>query len=183
MDFLWLLLIPLFFLIDSAFSYYRLSKIYNSYVSWLTNHSSTNVARNRSVLKKLITHAGVSNPSLPTVEPMGWGQLASYKINVLDNFPSNREDIAIITFRTIQDALGVYENRIWASINPFSWVRALVFLPQSIIGYLGLSTDTVLTKLLQLAWWAVCSAFALVKVLYADKMNQIITAVLRIVLQ
>ena len=54
---------------------------------------------------------------------------------------------------------------------------------QSIIGYLGLSTDTVLTKLLQLIWWALCSAFALAKVFYADKINQIIAIILHIISQ
>lgn len=183
MNFLLLLLIPLFFLIDSAYSYYKLNKIYDSYFEWLKGHSSTRVARKRSALKKLIAHAGVSNPSLPTVEPMGWGQLASFKIDVLENFPSNREDITQVTCRVIQDALGVYKDRMWSAINPLSWIQTFVFLPQSIIGYLGLSTDTVLTKLLQLIWWALCSAFALAKVFYADKINQIIAIILHIISQ
>lgn len=176
-----LLFIPLSFFIDSAYSYYKLNRIYDSYLCWLMDHSSTNVARKRSALKKLIAHAGISNPFLPTVEPMGWGQLASFKIDVLENFPSNREDMAKVACRIILDALGVYNDRMWSSINPLFWIQVFVFLPQSIIDYLGLSTNTVLTKLLQLVWWALCSAFALAKVCYADKTNQIISAILHII--
>lgn len=183
MYFLLLLFILLFFLIDSAYSYYKLNKIYDSYFNWLMDHSSTNVARKRSALKKLIAHAGISNPSLPTVEPMGWGKLVSFKIDVLENFPSNRKDIANVTCRIILDALGVYKDRMWSSLNPLFWIQSFVFLPQSIIRYLGLSTDTVLTRLLQLAWWALCSAFTLTKVFYADKIDQIIPAILHIILQ
>ena len=162
---------------------HTINKIYDSYFEWLRGHSSTRVARKRSALKKLIAHAGISNPSLPTVEPMGWGQLASFKIDVLENFPSNRKDITQVTCRVIQDALGVYKDRMWSVINPLSWIQIFVFLPQSIIGYLGLSTDTVLTKLLQLIWWALCSVFALAKVFYADKINQIIATILHIISQ
>lgn len=180
---LWLLLIPLFVLIDSAYSYHKLNKIYDAYYLWLTDHSSAGAARERSMLKKLIAHAGVSNPSIPTVEPLGWGRLASFNIDILENFPSNREDIAKLTCRAIQDALGVYKNRMWASVNPLSWIQFLVFLPRSIIGYLGMNTDTVLSKFLQLVWWIICSAFALAKMVYADKINQILNAILHIVLQ
>lgn len=183
MIFWWLLLIPLFFFIDSAYSYYRLDKIYDSYFHWLMDHSSTKVIRKRSALKKLIAHAGVSAPFLPTVEPMGWGQLASFKIDVLGNFPSNREDIVKITCLTIQDALGVYKSRMWASVNPLSWVHALVFLPQSIISYLGLSTDTALAKFIQLVWWMLCSVFALAKAAYTDKINQIISVIFSMLMQ
>ena len=69
MNFLWLLLIPVFIFVDSAYSFWQLNRIYQKYMLWFRGDVTVNIARERSALHRLITHAGIADRAIPRIHP------------------------------------------------------------------------------------------------------------------
>lgn len=50
-------------------------------------------------------------------------------------------------------ATSVFLSRIIECFNPFYWIELIIYLPKSIVNYLGFSSNKLFTKVLQLIWW------------------------------
>lgn len=48
---------------------------------------------------------------------------------------------------------GYYKYRLLQNINPFYWLKLVIFLPQNIIRYLGLRTKNQTVKFFNIIWW------------------------------
>ena len=150
-----LLLIPLAFFCNAAYNLYRLNYFYDAYILWLvTGKNSAVLIEGKSELKSLISSSGAIVPILPDAQPIGYMQIVTYKFNVLDQFPSNRRDVCTLTIQSILEAKGIYKHRLWQSINPFYWIKTVLFLPKIILEYLGAKPENIVSKIFQLFWWA-----------------------------
>lgn len=126
---------------------------YEKYQSWLFKDREINLLTYKSNIISLFKQANISDSYIPTVTPMGYGQLASFKASVMQNFPSAREDFALIISRMFNEAIGIYRTRIFETFSPIYWINCLIFLPKKSFGYLGLSQESIIIKVLQCFWW------------------------------
>jgi len=128
--------------------------IKNSYIEWIRKeYKGRPLSQHIPKIKRLVNNAGIKEQYLPTAQPLGYLQIATITVNVLDGFPSLYQDKATITMRLLEQAIGVYQTRMFEGFTPKFWIDLIVFLPRNIIKYLGLNPDTVAVKLLQVFWW------------------------------
>lgn len=179
MEWYYLLVIPVYLFIDSVVSYYRLNNIYHKYILWVTTTTKVNILGEKSALKSLIRHAGVEDSIFPDAQLIGYGQVATYRCSVLDNFPSNRQDMAAHTSRMIEEALGVYRDRMWNAFNPLSWIHALIFLPTTVISYLGIGVKNIFAKTLQFIWWFIAVSISVIQFTYPNFTRHFLDAILQ----
>lgn len=173
MNLIWLSLIPLYVFIDSAVSLYQLKRTNKEYFLWLDDSGAHNVAEKRSKLKTLIAHANIPDAKIPVAQPVGFSHVAHATVSVLENFPSQRADIASGFLSLIDDAIGVYKARMWNAFNPLWWINALIFLPRSICTYLNVKADSFFVKAGQILWWVVGTMFTIYKLLFPDNLTRL----------
>mgnify|MGYP000859111453 FL=1 len=176
MEIFWLLLIPLYILMDSAVSFYRLRSIYADYCEWLGSAPANNIhlRQKRSLLKQLLTHANVSDAQVPIVEPMEMNHVMSSNVSALDNFPAKHKRISSVHITLINDALGVYKERMWNSFNPLWWVSVLVFFPRSLCVYLGVEAGNLAVKIVQVLWWLAGIVFTVYKLFFPENLKHLL---------
>lgn len=102
-----------------------------------------------------IKNAGVKDKFIPVVQSLGYGQLASSSISVLDNISNQRQDIAQVVIESLQEAKGNYWFRFINTFNPFYWLRIVLFIPKYLFSYLGLKDDSLIIKIFQLMYWLI----------------------------
>lgn len=100
-----------------------------------------------------IKNAGVKDKIIPVVQTLGYGQLASSSVSVLDNISNSRQDIAQIALECLYEAKGNYWFRFINSFNPFYWLKIVLFIPKYFFSYLGIKDDSIIIKTFQLIYW------------------------------
>ena len=174
-----LLVIPLYIILDNAIACYCLDNIYEKYLKWLSGDKKTKILQDRTNLKRLIEQADIDEAYIPTSQLLGYGQVANYNINVLENFPSNRRDLVVITTRLINDALGVYKQRIINVFNPLWWIKSIIFLPRVLTNYIGINVDSLSVKIIQVLWWMIGVAVTIFKTVYPEYFNAFVDKLLK----
>lgn len=135
-----------------------LKKRFADYERWNSQPSdqlSQRVLQTKSQTIKLLEDAGVKSPHLPIVQPMGYGQLASFSASAYLNYPSQYQDLVIGMLSAMQEGIGVYKTRMFDAVNPFYWIKAVVYLPVNALKSIGINHDSVLSKILQGLYWIV----------------------------
>lgn len=130
----------------------QMKRIQNEFFLFV-NGKNDQMTQKRTLFKKLINRADIKDAFLPTVANMGYGQLASYKASVIDNFPNLQVDHVKTSLDMMDDAIGVFRSRCFETFNPFFWIETLIFLPKSIFSYLGVKAESIFIKLFQLIYW------------------------------
>lgn len=136
----------------------KLHKIWKRYFENLANKKIDNnaITYTEEIVKNFKT-ANIHDISIPMVEPVGYGQIATSQISAFTNIFANDKTC----FTYINDAFlmahGVYRKRMLDSFNPFFWLDFIIKLPKYIIEYLGLDSQTVFTKIFQLIYWIIDS--------------------------
>ena len=104
--------------------------------------------RYRNEVISLFKKAYVPDVYTPVVDSVGLGLLASGNVSLFTMFPSKRAAF-------IAEYLNMFD-----AINPLFWVETVVFLPKTILRYIGLDSDKTAFKLcnvlLSFIWWALC---------------------------
>ena len=104
--------------------------------------------RYRNEVISLFKKAYVPDVYTPVVDSVGLGLLASGNVSLFTMFPSKRAAF-------IAEYLNMFD-----AINPLYWVETVVFLPKTILRYIGLDSDKTAFKLcnvlLSFIWWALC---------------------------
>ena len=178
MNFLWLLLIPVFIFVDSAYSFWQLNRIYQKYMLWFRGDVTVNIARERSALHRLITHAGIADRAIPRIHPLGYGQICHIKLGDLDQIPSKDEEITAASTLLIPTALGVYQDRMKNAFNPLWWIDTLIFLPRAVLTYINISAESVIIRIGQLIWWMIGLVFTAYKTEIVGQIREFIAALL-----
>lgn len=113
----------------------------------------TNLSTYKRSIVNLFKRAGVKDSYIPTVNAVGYGQIASFNASIFANFPNLFKDHVSITLNMFDEAIGVYRSRIFETFNPFFWVECIIFLPKNILQYLGIDSEKVIVKIFQVIWW------------------------------
>lgn len=146
------------------YNYKTCQKYYRLYIDWLADNSDE-LMQYRGRVIKLLERAGVKDSSIPTTQPMGFGQVASFNASAFDNFPSNVAGFAALMNAKFMEAMGEYKSRMFDSINPLYWIDAILFLPKHFLSYLGINKKSLSFKIsnvvLSVLWWAICICIAI----------------------
>lgn len=126
----------------------------------LYTYSSDSSQRMKSMTHKnqiinYMKNAGVKDKSIPIVQALGYGQLASASVSIFDNILNQRQDVAQIAFECLLEAKGNYWSRFINSFNPFYWLRIVIFIPKNIFMYFGIKESSIFIKIFQLIYWLI----------------------------
>ena len=127
-----------------------------------------------------IKNAGVKDKFIPVVQPLGYGQLASSSVSVLDNISNSRQDIAQLAIQSLQEAKGNYWSRFINSFNPFYWLKIILFIPKYLFSYLGLKDDNIIIKIFQLVYWLTGAIITFLLAIFPEEIKLFIYSFLNI---
>ena len=97
------------------------------------------------------------------VRPVTSMQTEVSQADVLASFPSTDHQLLQTEISILENLKDAFDSRFLETFSPRYWVLLILLLPQKIIGYLGLSEDHLLSKLLNVIYWGVTFSFAFLK--------------------
>ena len=163
----------------NTFSYLKCKSLFDEYKNYITCIASDTSYNGDFIYKKneiirLFDRAGIKHFSFPNVTPVGYGQLARSSFDPFDNLFANDMRVVQSVTSAFETSIGEYRQRIWNSINPLYWIHTIIFLPKVLMEYLGVQSDNVPTKILQVIYWIVSVFYTI----FSDKINQMIQSFL-----
>lgn len=138
--------------ISNFVSFKKCESLEHQYTQWLKEQNNDFPKSKREIIN-LFKKAGISDSKIPVTQPIGFGKISTFNASVFENFPNRHVDHISIVLAMFSEAEGVYRKRLTDSINPLYWIETIIYLPRAIIQYLGLNTETITTKILQVLWW------------------------------
>lgn len=146
------------------YNYMRIKKLHKYFEEFI-QHKRTDMNLYRQEVLSLFKKAGVKDVLTPIAEPIGFSQIANATVSVFSMFPSLRPLFAGSALNMFEEAEGVFKKNMINSINPIYWIELILFLPQSLLKYLGLNADSLAFKLwnifLTFVWWVICTLITL----------------------
>lgn len=118
---------------------------------------------------RLLRGAGIPDGQIPFVTPIGWGQLATGRASLFDNWLATTSDVPAAMEAAFLRAAGVYQDRSRRSLNPLWWVELVLTAPQHVVRWLGGSGEGALTKLATLVWAVITGGGALLGLIVSLK--------------
>jgi hypothetical protein len=164
------LVIALLKLLINAWKYIQCKHYLGKYLKWVAN-PTWDLVEHRSRVIRLLQDAGVQDSYRGVSEPVGYMQIRTGDASVMANFPSRREDFFVVMKGMFHQANGVYRSRILETFNPLYWVEFVINLPGQILGYLGVSPESLLTKIFQLIYWLVGGLLGFLLALYRSEIE------------
>lgn|GEM_PF-2676543 len=167
---LMLIVLALFIRVLYYFYYYKRGlKYLNILGQYLNKQDKPTEARLQAVsssIVHLIKITGQSKQTIPVVEAMGFGKLASMKIHPIDNLFNLREDVASANYGLIQKAVSKCRANAINTFNPIYWIEFIIYLPVNVLGYIGLKKDGGIVKLFQVVWWLFAASATIIGVVF-----------------
>ncbi|MCI8700023.1 MAG: hypothetical protein HFJ47_01615 [Clostridia bacterium] len=121
-----------------------------------------------------IKNSGIKDKYIPYAQPIGFGQISSGTVSVLENILNPSQDIALTVADMLLEAKGNYWSRFKNSFNPFYWLKIIVFIPKYLFSYLGMSSNNILIKIIQLIYWAIGISFTVLISVFPDEVKTFI---------
>ena len=151
----------------------------------LSNYSSDATQRvdgasRKTQIKNYIKYAGVKDKHIPVVQPVGYGYVANSMVSLFDNITNNHEDVAKVAINSLLEAKGNYKSRLIDTINPFYWLRIIIFIPKYIFSYLGLKEESIIIKIFQLIYWLLAVICTFLISVFPDEIKTFIFSILHI---
>ena len=157
-----LVILALRFLINLS-KYLQCKRYFEDYKRYIEGGGWKIVEHSLQIVK-LFEDAGVEDATVTHVEEIGYGNLQSSRPSVFRNISIKRQDIASHVVTMFHQAIGVYRSRMIETINPLFWIETIIFLPRQFMKYLGVSSESLATKILQAIYWTFGVLFGLYKV-------------------
>ena len=148
--------------------YRRMKKLQDKYRQWVRSDNppdDDNISSAYAEITDLISDANLKDVYLKKTDTEN-----DLKLNILSSNIIENE----LTDRVMNIVSGKFEHEYRKALNPLSWIETIVFLPKSLLDYIGLSKDTVSNRLLQVFLTAVYWAFSAFCLLYQDNIPDIV---------
>lgn len=129
----------------------RYSKMFNDFIS----KKNDNIFQYKSICIDLFKKLNIPDKCFPITQKTGYGQFASFKASVFNNFPDNSILFARETLCIFDDATGICRRNIIQCFSPKYWIDFILFLPKNILTYLNVSADSILIKISQVIYWLI----------------------------
>lgn len=127
-----------------------------------------------------IKNSGVKDKSIPIVQALGYGQLASAPVSIFDNILNRRQDVAQLAMQSLLEAKGNYWSRFINAFNPFYWLHIIIFIPRNIFTFLGLKESNIIIKIFQLLYWLIAVICTFLIAVFPEEIKSFIYSILNI---
>jgi len=131
-------------------------------------------AEHQPQIIKLFKAAGVQDSVVTIVQEIGYGNLASSRPSVFSNLTNTREDIIGIVMQMFHQAIGIYRSRTLETFNPLYWVEFVIYLPKQTLKYVGVSPESAVIKIAQVAYWLLGIAATFLLGLFRAEIEQLV---------
>lgn len=121
----------------------------------------TNFSIYTASVVKLFRQAKVKESYVADVDYVGFGQVKTCQASVFENMAILREDVVSSMLNSFAKAEGTYRMNLLECFSPIYWIQVIVFLPQKIFEYIGISEEKVISRVLQVVYWALTPALIL----------------------
>ena len=74
----------------------------------------------------------------------------------------------------LAEAKGTFKHRIIENFSPLFWIDCVLFLPRTVLEYMGVDGNGVITKVFQLLYWAAAPLL----LVFRDKLSQYILSLI-----
>jgi hypothetical protein len=101
---------------------------------------------------RLLRGAGIPDGEIPYARPVGWGQIATGRASLFDNWLALDNDVPSAMNIAFGRAIGIYVDRSRQALNPFWWIGLILTAPRHLARWIGGTGDGAATKLLTLLW-------------------------------
>lgn len=89
---------------------------------------------NQEITKIYLLEAGIGNPKVTRVKPLGLGAVETPSYAVFDNITHNNIEFADLFYQACKRAIGFYKHNRNESLNPLCWPEYIVLkLPKSLL--------------------------------------------------
>ena len=143
-----------FRLITNISALVRINYYDKKYTLYLS-HSEIDFGQYTAALVQLFKQAGMKDRQIPFVQPMGYGQILQGHTSLFSNMNNLREDVVSNMLKCFAEAKGTFKHRIFENFSPIFWINQILFLPRTVLEYLGVSGESIFTKIFQLLYWII----------------------------
>lgn len=122
----------------------------------------------KSRVRSLLENAGISDPIVPVVQPVGYGQMLTGQLGSMTNLGLFDPEWMGPQKNALHALRGHLKHKILESISPSYWLRTFVHLPQSIIRYVFPEAPNKLTGIADLIYWGISLFLAAKAIKFTD---------------
>lgn len=130
-------------------------------------------------LIQLFTKANIIRPTVSVVIPLGYNQIKNSNPDVWDNMFVNNKEIITHMYSSFSQANGVFKLRLKNTLNPLYWIESIVFLPQNMLKYLGVKSNSIGAKILNFIYWTATAIYAIYNEFINDAIQNILSSILK----
>ncbi len=161
-------------------NYFRFPHIETLLVGNYTNNADLKMKAksHKNTILNYIKYAGVTDKYIPISQPLGLGQVATGNVSVFQNLLNQREDFAFTVIELLLEARGNYWSKFVNSINPFYWLRIVLYIPKFVLSYIGISPDSICIKIIQLIYWLLGITFTVLISVFPQKVKDFILSII-----
>lgn len=127
------------------------------YLAWVEN-PTWNMVQHRSQVLKLLNNAETRDFQAISHRVVG-PELLRMTASVKESFPNKVH--ASENVHILHEAIGTYRSRFTEAFNPLYWIECAVFLPRTVLTYLGIAADSVPARFSQIVWWGINLIFTI----------------------
>lgn len=150
------LLVVAYKFLTNLMHYFKIKKL-QTYFSEFLEHKRSDMNLYRQEVLSLFEKAHVKDIKIPVSEHIGNRKIVSGNVSTFSMFPSTRTEFSVTVLNMFEEAEGVFRKNMLDSFNPFYWIDLIVFLPKSLLSYIGISSEVTAYKicyvLFTFIWW------------------------------
>lgn len=150
------LLIVVYKFLTNLLHYFRIKTLHKYFYEFMDGKRD-NMNLYRQEVLSLFRKAHVKDVKTPVSESIGYGQIVNATVSVFSMFPSLRPQFSSTALNMFEEAEGAFHKNMLDSFNPFYWIDLIIFLPKTLLAYIGVSSEVTSYKicnlLLTFIWW------------------------------
>lgn len=141
--------------LSTGLNYHSIKTEADKFENWLNDKEERIKAPNGEKMRFLLGKAGITESQIPYVRILGPRSYRNDVVDALKSYPTQDRQILKQLIPLIYLGIDTLQYKFRQNFNPMFWVDFVIFLPKHIISYLGLNTDNVFAKLLNIIYWLI----------------------------
>lgn len=161
-------------LVTNVSALIRINYYDRKYTMYL-NNPEKNYKENTAAVVQLFKKSGIPDLQIPFVRPMGYGQIYQGHTSFFDNIDNRRDDVVANMLKCFFEAKGTFKHRIFENFSPLFWIEQALYLPRTILEYLGVNGSNLIVKIFQLLYWIATPLL----IVFRDRIYQLVISLIR----
>lgn len=137
----------------------RTEILLSNYIKWLGNSSDFKIFQTKKEVIELFKKANIQDNKI--LSSQGYVNMA---VSLFENYPSAKQEFVFSYLDLFNTAIGVFKYRIWECFNPIYWLNCILFAPKHLLEYLGVTTENISGKFLNLiltvTYWIITAIYS-----------------------